>query len=645
MDEKKGMQKIRVYGYNVCVIKEGKNYQYILEHEERPIFRFTHRDAPSLLNPTSKIVQGMAKKMEGVTTKTMEGDLVKVTLGDIVDKLMTTMGNLDEAIIAYEEHKDELEAEAQAEEYDKKLEELSSESDKFMEFLEEKGANVVQYLWYVSEWLAGGESVNIMTGILCHLSTYFFINPVMFFALGRANEGKTVIDEASLTLMPRDAVMNGRVSSSALHRKALDEGMDYPDGRIFKMGDLGGEKDFEKWRDTIDRYKELVSDGESVIELTGDGIDENTGERKIIKFKITGHPSMTMTSVNTEHFDDQLLSRGVTVSPRATNEEVYWFFYYNKGKFAQQRDYITKEEIKGLHNYVEYTRYMYKDARVINPYWTCLETWFHSSEFYKRALSLYPGLVDAVTILNSYNRESVMVGDQLYFVSTKEDNQIVADVFNPNAGLSEPAVRLFNKLLEWYNPFVQEELDDYHRGELPIKECKTIFSVGQIRHKSLKSKELKGLKYGDILFSLVSNGFIESVDKLNRSNENIYVLSHFEKLESTNIIFDGDRIKKYVKDLEGIYGVPPGHLFEIVDQQNNENPKLPFDCDLKLPPWSSKGASRCLEGASRCLKTEKSASQVPQECLKVPQNKENKVINHDKSKAVDKVMNEWGAFI
>ena len=406
---KTARQSIPCFNFDLSVEKKGKQYHYMICREGRKLFQYIHKDPPELQNPTGQVVRGFLKKMSGEVTIKSEDVEAAVSDDKIRDKIMETLTWLGDLLLAYEDNKEQFKAELEAEKLEKQKDELSKKADKFLELLEEKHCTINEFCWYVAAWLAGGESKNIMTGFICHLSTYFKINPIWFLALGRANEGKTVIDEASLSLMPKDAIYNGRVTERALHRKSLKLGSDYIDGKILKMGDLGGKRDIEKWADTLDRYKELTTEGRTEIEVTSESVDEETGERDVISFVVEGKCSVSLTSVNTEAFDDQIFSRAVTVSPIATNEEVKNFFYYNQGANENKREYILNHEKRLLQDYIQYTQGFYEGIRVINPYWTCLEKWFRSSEFYKRALSLYPSLVKAVTVLNHDSRESIEI--------------------------------------------------------------------------------------------------------------------------------------------------------------------------------------------------------------------------------------------
>lgn len=623
----------------ICVEKKGKEHHYTLEQEDKPLFRFMHRDSPGLLNPTSKIVQGMMKKMSGnAKTKTEDGDVIEVPDGRIVDKIMQCFTWLDDLLIAYEDKKEDLKAEMLAEEQDKRLEELSKESEKFQEFLENNHATLMDYVWYATTWIAAGESQNILKGFFTHLSTIFKIKALWFFSLGKSGEGKSVIDDGACFLIPPNKIRDGDMSPAAMQRLTQKYGNDYLDGIVLRMRDKGGEHDFEKWEDTINVYKQLTTDGYAPKTVVGESTDEETGERSVLELSLEGHPGLSGSSVK-EIKDEQIQSRVISAAPVATDEEVRKFSYYNTGLIKEKREHIIEEEFKMLHEYIEYVLEYFGDAEVINPYHICLDKWFSSSEFYKRATTTYPGLVNAVTLFNCISRESISKDDKLYFISTRGDNELVAKLFNPSQGLSEPAIRIFNLILEKYNPFNPDELDEYLTdSKYKLRDCNTIFSISEIKHHAIKRKQLKGLAYGDIFSSLMSNGLIEAVDKVRRSNNNVYILSHFEPLTHTHINFDKKLIERRVNDTEMLYGVSPRAIFEIIDLENQVTDGEPVDCDLKIAPWFSGWPD---DGRGWPQKAS-SRSRMAVDGLKTQQKT---ITNRDKSgDLVTSATKRWGAF-
>ena len=370
-----------------------------------------------------------------------------------------------------------------------------------------------------------------------------------------------------------------------------------------RMKDMGGDRDIEKWGDTIDRYKELTTEGETEIEMTGDGIDQDTGERKLINFKVTGHCSCCITSVNSECFDGQILSRGIDVAPTATNEQVKMFAKYNHGTVASYRDWVIDAHIKMFHDYVMYLKnYVVPEYGVINPYWECLEDWFKETEFYKRNLSLYPALVETVTLLNADYRKKIHSTDgKDYLVSTQEDNKLIGDLFNPSQGLTNNAIRIFNLLVRKhgnYKPntfeeaFTEEDAisdwEDYQTGARSLKNCGTLFTVANVRRAASKdNNKYKGLPYADIIQSLVNAGFVQVMGKMKRGNHNVYALDHWEPVEDMTINFDDECISRYVDEMSGVFGVTSSALWEIIHSENIENESMAEVPKIRLPPWVS----------------------------------------------------------
>ena len=598
--------------YEVGVEQQGRNYIYILYDDGNIVERWSGEKSPIQLNKTAAFITGCCKQIGEVKIE-FDGVQLSLSTDQVKGKLMDALTSLDALFSSYLENKTKKELE----EKQKKAEEdeayLGERFDEFAEFLIENNITLNQFLFYGAEWLAGGETHNILKGLFCHLSTYFKIKPIWFLPLGKAGEGKSVIEDASVDMLPDDIFENGRVTESALHRKSRIYGEDYLDGKVMRMKDMGGDRDFEKWADTIDRYKELTTEGETEIEMTGDGIDQDTGERKVIPFKVRGYCSCCITSVNSESFDGQILSRGIDVTPTATNEQVKSFSKYNRGMVAKYRDWIIESHLGLFHDYVCYLKYyVVPNFGVINPYWECLEDWFKETEFYKRNLSLYPSLVETVTLLNADYRKKIHSSDgQTYLVSTKEDNKLIGDLFNPSQGLTNNAIMIFNLLVRKhgnYKPNTLEEVfndddanndwEDYQSGAKNLKSCETLFTVANVKRAASKdNKKYRGLPYGDIIQSLVNTGFVQVMGKAKRGNNNVYALDHWEPVEDMTIIFDDDCISRYVDEMCGVYGVSAHVLWEIIDNENSDIDDLGSVPKIKLPPWVSKIGQGVVSGA------------------------------------------------
>ena len=588
--------------YEIGVELNGKAYTYILYDADNILERWSGDKSPIAMNKNSAFINDSCKKIGEVKVE-VDGVTFTYSKDQVKDKVMSALASLDAMFNAYIENKAEndlKEREAKEEETEQLL---GQRFDEFADFLIENDLTLNQFLFYAAEWLAGGETHNILKGTFCHLSTYFLIKPIWFLPLGKAGEGKSVIDESAVAMLPSDVFENGRITESALHRKSRIHGPTYVDGKVMRMKDMGGDRDFEKWSDTIDRYKELTTEGEVEIDMTGEGIDQETGERKVINFKLIGHCSCCITSVNSECFDGQILSRGIDVAPTATNEQVKMFAKYNHGTVASYREWIIRSHLGLFHDYVRYLKnYVVPEYGVINPYWECLEEWFKETEFYKRNLSLYPALVETVTLLNADYRKKIHAKDgKDYIVSTKEDNKLIGDLFNPSQGLTNNAIRIFNLLVRRhgnYKPNTLEEAfteddaikdwEDYQTGARSLKNCGTLFTVANVRRAASKdNNKYKGLPYGEIIQSLVNAGFVQVMGKMKRGNHNVYALDHWEPIGDMTITFDDDCISRYVSEMSSVYGVTCHALWEIIESENIENLNEGSKPKIRLPPWVS----------------------------------------------------------
>ena len=597
--------------YEIGVEQNAKTYTYVLYDGETILERWSGDKAPGIMNKNSTFINDSCKKI-GEVKVDYDGTVFTFTKDQVKDKLIAALVSLDAMFDAYIENKAENDLKEQEMKELETEQQLGIRFDEFGDFLIEHNLDLTQFIFYAAEWLAGGETHNILKGMFCHLSTYFKIKPIWFLPLGKAGEGKSVIDESTVMMLPDDVFENGRITESALHRRTKVYGPNYLDGKVMRMKDMGGDRDMEKWGDTIDRYKELTTEGETEIEMTGDGIDQDTGERKLINFKVTGHCSCCITSVNSECFDGQILSRGIDVAPTATNDQVKMFSKYNRGSIARYRDWVIDAHLGLFHDYVRYLKkYFIPDLEVINPYWECLEDWFKETEFYKRNLSLYPALVETVTLLNADYRKKIHSDDgKTYIVSTREDNKLIGDLFNPSQGLTNNAIRIFNLLVRKYGnykpntleeTFTEEDAvsdwEDYQAGNKGLKNCPTLFTVANVRRAASKdNNKYKGLPYGEIIQSLVNNGFVQVMGKMKRSNHNVYALDHWEPVEDMTIKFDDECISRYVDEMCPVYGVTSHALWEIIRGENIENDDSDSKPKIRLPPWVSPVGQGVVDG-------------------------------------------------
>ena len=579
-----------------------KSYKYTLYDETEELDWFSSEKQPSELNKNSQHVSGFIKILDGknLQVDTAKGSKISITKDMITKDVMVCLSNLQDDLDSAKINEEKRRDEQHNKELSETIELSAEKSEEFVNLLYESDVTLFTFLWVCATWMNGGETKNTLIGVICHASTYLGINPVWFIPVGKSGEGKSMIDKSARKFLPKEAFRNGRVSESALHRRSVKEGENYLDCKIMLMGDMGGTSDLEKWKDTIDRYKELSTDGEAELEKTGEGIDPDTGERRVIPFKLTGHPSVAMTSVNSESFDEQILSRSITVTPEASNEQVSLFAKYNEGVIAEERTMVEQVFIKMFHYLLVHIKHEYGGVGIINPYWDCLNEWFKDTDNYKRNLDIYPALVKTMTLINIEFREKITSSDgKVYAVSTREDNDVIARLVNPGNGLSASAIKLFNKLTNWYK---SESVDDYQemvrdeynayisdfKNNFDNQDFKHIFSVSEVKQKAGKTKTVNGLQYGAIINHLVDKGLVQVLGKLNRSSNNVYALLRTSPITQKPIQFDDATVKKYIDEMSVIYRVSSEELLEIVNQDFGVEDSEGFIPNLRVPPWESK---------------------------------------------------------
>ena len=220
--------------YSIGVEQNGKTYTYMLYEDDTILERWSGDKSPINMNKNSAFITDSCKKI-GEVKVDFDGTTFSYSKDQVKDKVMAALASLDAMFSAYMENKAENDLkERQAKESETEAY-LGQRADEFEDFLIEQNITLNQFLFYAAEWLAGGETHNILKGMLCHLSTYFKIKPIWFLPLGKAGEGKSVIDESSVLMLPEDVFENGRITESALHRKSKIHGINYVDGKVMRM--------------------------------------------------------------------------------------------------------------------------------------------------------------------------------------------------------------------------------------------------------------------------------------------------------------------------------------------------------------------------------------------------------------------------
>lgn len=595
--------------YTLIVKLSGKSYKYEVLEDDEILDAHTSDKKPGNCNKDTQFVKGFIKKLTG-KIKTLNEN-VPYPVDHITDEVMKQLRRLQKQLDDYEIHKEELQRQELIEKQEERLKEVDENYNQLNELLEENNCTIIDFIQVCITYLINGENKNVLIAYLCHLSTYFKRGPLWFMAVGKSGEGKSTIEKASIDLLPPDAYMNGNMTKAAVYRKTLNDGENFLDGKIMRFGDLGGKDDFKKNEEILDVYKQSSTEGIVELEVTSEGVNEEFGERDTTKFSVKGYCSVSFATVHSEDIDEQYRNRGRLVEPEGTNDHVRKYRLYNKGKYANHvEDIIDKYINILLHEYIEYIHLKYIDLQVFNPYQICLHNWLEEDEYFKRSIGQYEKLVETVTILNAPNRDRVCNSEgDMFIVSTRDDNELVTRLFIPSFGLSPVAIRLFNKLLDWffkqrsevngkldcnveeYVQSVNDELNDYQAGVINTSDFISSFTVAEIKHRVSKTSSLKGVDVGGIVNNLVQLGYIIPSDvKVNKSNKNIYHLNYFDKINNRKIDFDDECINFYLGEVVPVtYGdigyVPPAPSVEMKNIENADKLRECFIGELGVARW------------------------------------------------------------
>lgn len=548
----------------IVVKPQGKQYYYRLVVDDDVVSYQLHNNAPDECSRQTNFVNDFANKIVNVTH--LQKDHVQ-------DTVMIMLNSLAGDVVEYVKNKSKMEEAELQEKNRERLLELEPIKDEFLEVCVSSGVTPIDVLQVLITYKANGENKNILTGILCHYSTYFKRYPLWFMAVGGAGEGKSFIEEASISFVPKSAVMDGRISSSALHRLSLDYSASVLDGKVMRMGDLGGKKDFEKYGEVMNDYKQLSTEGKIEKTITSESINKETGEKGTLHMYLEGQCSVTFTTVHSETIDDQFSSRGFIIEPISTDDEVQRYALFKDGDYKVEVESVETEWINRLiWGYVEYIHLKHGDTRVYNPYLDCLFDWLKKHpDYFKRGLNQYKALVETVTLLNYKWRKPQVVDGVTYITSTVHDNQLVAKLFQPTYGLSPVTIKLMNQCINWffkqskvdksdvvvtpvicdctpeeYLRFTEKELDDYEAGNLKVRDFVGVFTASTITHRLGKSK-LKISELGEALNNLKKQGFIEDTGvRVGRTNKIVYRLSYFTPFSEELLPFDDEIIEHYV---------------------------------------------------------------------------------------------------
>lgn len=579
------------FDLQVTIVGE-KKYRYELLEAGENKGRTTYEFPPIDCNTTTKFVQEAVKTMNGKVESSDPN--ASITKEAIQTKIMNTLETIDKELLKYKSNKSKKEAQKQKQNAKKHHKELHDSYIELNNILKENNITLMDFMQYICTYLSAGEEKNIITGVLCHITTYFQLGTSLWFMpVGKSGSGKTEIEKGASKFLPKDATFEvGSMTLAAFMRSGEDDPYIYA-GKIIRLGDFGGDTDFKTHEEFLDTVKELTTEGKTSRIQVGDAINEETREKELVTYELKGKCSASFTTVKSEDINPQYRNRGRLIIPKAPYSAVARYNRKNDGLYKKKVKNILDKYLTIIRNYIEYVKLEYTDILVYNPYKKNLQDWFKEDEHAKRNDGQIHDILSAITLLNYEFRDKTCATDDKgnsyeVVVSTLEDNLVLAELFNPSTGLTPVATGIFNILLdeyffteskngeeyvhaksgEEYSKTADKDASDYENTSgCKLSDLKTLFTTKEARRVvNSVDKNYKSSDFGSIMYSLQEAGCIEEVCRQkNNTRQLVYKLSHYSHLGDDEKSFKPELYEEYNSD-----DVPD--VFGDMDYTLPENP-------------------------------------------------------------------------
>jgi hypothetical protein len=195
-------------------------------------------------------------------------------------------------------------------------------------------------------------------------------NPIIVIVKGDPGTGKTQITNIITDNIPSNHIIKlNNATEASLFGKANILGPDYPDHKIFYLGDLGDKKAIEHTAPYRKYLRELTSDGTTTREIA-DTNKPTTGPRPILTETLTGYPTMIYSTVRDEELEAQETDRAIEITPNLSQfQKIKEIILFHEDPDAQITQKITKlqnewtPKIQGIFEYL-----LKKPQKVLLPW-------------------------------------------------------------------------------------------------------------------------------------------------------------------------------------------------------------------------------------------------------------------------------------
>lgn len=396
--------------------------------------------------------------------------------------------------------------------------ELQANLDAAKQILENKDQPLI-YIASLVSWLTAGERANIILTFIAYASQVILRNPINVVVLGEGGSGKTNIETTALSLIPDEYVIKEKKTTQAAF---YDKGVENPrvyDGKIVSFGDLGGESSQDFVMEIKDLLKELQTDGYLSKTMIG---KDSYGDRQRVHIELFGHPCTTYTTVPGHTFDDQEMSRSIFITPRMDNKDVFHAMkkmleLHGGRTHKQYQKYLNEVEI------VKYIVYLLRERMetviINNPYTESIIKFLGESEYFKRDLDKYNGILKTITAINGYNRATFNIDGQDILYTNLSDIQIfisLLEVYHESisVNISPKAAELLDEI----RGNIDEWIVDPKVKQISDMGVFTVNDFMELTDSHLQKRSLQNY-FGE----LNRAGFLKVVGK--KANSNEYQLS------------------------------------------------------------------------------------------------------------------------
>lgn len=487
---------------------------------------------------------------------------------------------------------------------------------KFNSYCEKYELTPLGLIVSVSHCLGVGNPREIVRAFLGYFQTACGFKGTNVIAIGSAASGKSFTLETALNMIPQEIVYYGVMTVAYFFRKF--EGKDLT-GKIFYIGDLGGDNDNASTIDFRNALKQLTTDGK----LAKGMMDKESNEE--MDMEITGYPALSYTSALEETINDQEKSRSVILTPQPVDSGKLMVFDSIIDSNGIYRESLN--EVKCVEESVQGLVYKFNpdDFDFFNPYMFCIEEIIKDSDDFNRKIQEYNAVLKLITLLDKpdkvkhrlYLDENYERKDTEVILASKRDNINALNVFD-SANLLPDEIRFANGILKEYEVFdiglVEEDRlfedqvleylnEEYMDIAIDGENGYLITSYEDLRPFWFTVKSLRQSHRTKMWFKKSKNYINERIQKLvdegillnlgkdsKNKSHNVYILNYGvgdsveDKLPSFNAqdihkataLFERtfpDQISDYKTFLDNDNTVETGSIFEVVKPLI---PNLPF---------------------------------------------------------------------